>query len=184
MKRISIVLGLAVLMAATVVLTAGAALAQATTETFNVRTYESFIIPEENATCPGQEAIQLDGFFHYVVQVTKVDLPNTQSDTDVYKVTNNTNTTNVIGTGLVSGNEYRFVGTGRLNETLLFPEVTPEGIQYTGIEETSYSIISPGASTNLRVHVTSKIVYDEDQAPLIKIEKATFDCTGAPPTAA
>jgi hypothetical protein len=40
MKRISIVLGLAVLMAATVVMTAGAALAKATTETSNVSSPE------------------------------------------------------------------------------------------------------------------------------------------------
>jgi hypothetical protein len=69
MKRISIVLGLAVLMAATVVLTAGAALAQAETSTTNERIPMSGETAPEDNICNG-ELITWEGWLHSVAHVT------------------------------------------------------------------------------------------------------------------
>jgi len=186
MKRISIVLGLAVLMAATVVLTAGAALAQATTETFNVSSPVSFTIDNP---CPGyEEPILVEGVFHHVVQVTQVDLPNTQPGTDIFKYTNSTNTTNVTGTGLETGDEYRFINQGGLFETTLPADETSQGIAFTNTEELSYIVVSNGASPNFMLHGTWKTVYREGTEPTIQLENVWTSCTGSgvqpsPPTA-
>jgi hypothetical protein len=65
MKRISIVLGLAVLVAATVVLTAGAALAPAETSTTNLRIPVSGETAPEDNPCNG-ELITWAGWLHEV----------------------------------------------------------------------------------------------------------------------
>jgi hypothetical protein len=176
LRRTLAVLGAVVTMAVMLVVTSAVGTAQATTEKFNVRTYASFVLTEENPHCPGQEDIKVEGFFHQVTQITAVDLPNTEPGTDIYKNTGRSNSSNVIGTGLVTGNAYRFINTGGVAETLLFPEATPQGIVYTGTEENSYRIISPGVSPNFTLHVTSKIVLDENQEPIITIENVRVSC--------
>jgi hypothetical protein len=92
MKRIVVVLGVAALMVAMVAAYAGVAMAQATNETINIRSPESFTIDNP---CPGyEEPIQVDGIFHSVYRVTQVE-------GDLYRYVIHVNTSNVTGIGLV-----------------------------------------------------------------------------------
>ena len=72
MRRIVVVLGVAVLMAATVVLTAGTALAQAETATFN----EWIPISEELENNCTEEPFTLEGTFHMLLHGTTTENGN------------------------------------------------------------------------------------------------------------
>jgi hypothetical protein len=178
MKRISIVLGLAVLMAATVVLTAGAALAQAAApETFNEKRFESF--PIDNP-CPGyEEQIQIEGVFHYQGHLTKVYPDHTQPEYDIYQYQVRNNTTNVTGTGLSTGDRYRFNSQFSLAEVSLSPEMGSQGL-YTGTETHQSQIISYGDSPNFVLHITTKYVWTSDLEKIyLIVENVTATCTGS-----
>jgi hypothetical protein len=177
MKRISIVLGLAVLMAAAVVLTAGAALARATTETFNVSSPESFTIDNP---CPGyEEPILFEGVFHSVVRVTQVDRPNTQPGTDFYSYTIRRNSTNVTGTGEVSGDEYRFINTGGEVGGSFSSEGSRQGTSGEFTSEVSYIIVSDGASPNYMLHETVHYTFFPDRPPTAEVQNVRATCTGS-----
>jgi hypothetical protein len=162
----------------------------ATTETFSVSSPESFTI---NNPCPGyEEPILVEGVFHHVVRVTQVDRPNTQPGTDMYAYTIRTNSTNVTGTGEVSGDEYRFINIGGSVGGTFITEVTPEGqgIAGTFTDELSYIIVSEGASPNFMYHETIKVVFAHDPDPeqpgpdpIVKIENYRTTCTGDGQTA-
>jgi hypothetical protein len=84
MRRISIVLGLAVLMAAAGVLTTGAALAQAETSTTNERIPISGETPPEDNPCNG-ELLTYEGWLHNVSHVTTA--PDGSAQTSVSSFT-------------------------------------------------------------------------------------------------
>jgi hypothetical protein len=100
MKRISIVLGLAVLMAAAVVLTAGTALAQAETSTTNERIPLIGETQPEDNPCTG-ELITWEGTLHLVSHMTTTpDGSQTGAGNFTFKAH---------GVGASSGTEYVLV---------------------------------------------------------------------------
>lgn len=177
MRRISTVLGLAVLMTAAVVLTAGAVLARATTETSNVSSPASFTI---NNPCPGyEEAILVEGVFHHVVRITQVDRPNTQPGTDIYTYTIRVNSTNVTGTGEVSGDEYRFINSGGEVGGSFSSEGSRQGTSGEFTSENSYRIVSDGASPNFMFHETTHYTFFPDGPPTAEVQNVRATCTGS-----
>jgi hypothetical protein len=181
-----VLMTVAAMMAVIVVGGAAVAMAQTSIEKFNVSSPAQFTIDNP---CPGyEEPILVEGVFHHVLQVTQVDLPNTQPGTDIFKYTNSTNTTNVTGTGLETGDEYRFINPGGTHDTTLPADETSQGIAFTNTEELSYIIVSKGPSPNYMFHGTWKTVYREGTEPIIQLENVWTSCTGSgaqpsPPTA-
>src|SRR5688572_19008506 len=105
MKRISIVLVLAAVMAAAVALMAGTALAQAETETFQIREPVEFVADAND--CTGEE-ILFEGVQHQTTVVT--------TNENGRHVVSRNNWTNFTGTGLETGDEYRLSTAGGVTE--------------------------------------------------------------------
>jgi hypothetical protein len=191
LRRKLAILGAAVTMAVMLVMAAAAVSAlPATTETFSVSSPESFTI---NNPCPGyEEPILVEGVFHHVLRVTQVDRADTQPGTDIYTYTIRTNSTNVTGTGELSGDEYRFINPGGSVGGSFSTEVTPEGQGIAGqfTDELSYIIVSEGASPNFMYHETIKYVFPHDPDPeqpgpdpIVEIQNYRTTCTGDGQTA-
>src|SRR5215208_7531582 len=161
LRRKLAVLGAAVTMAVMLVMAAAAVSAlPATTETFSVSSPESFTI---NNPCPGyEEPILVEGVFHHVLRVTQVDRADTQPGTDIYSYTIRTNSTNVTGTGEVSGDEYRFINTGGEVGGSFSSEGSRQGTSGEFTSEVSYIIVSDGASPNFMLHETSHYTFFPD----------------------
>ena len=191
LRRKLAVLGAAVTMAVMLVMAAATVSAlPATTETLNASSSDPFTIDNP---CPGyEEPILVEGVFHQVMRVTQVDRPNTQPGTDIYTYTIRSNTTNVTGTGEVSGDEYRFINKGGEVGGSFSTEVTPEGQGIAGqfTDEVSYIIVSEGASPNFMYHRTVKYVFPQDPDPeqpgpdpIVEIQNERTTCTGGGQTA-
>jgi hypothetical protein len=164
---------LAVAIAVVVLLASGIASAAATNETDVYRQPESFTIDNP---CQGyEEPILVEGVFQYVYRVTSVG-------EDPYYFLVHANASNVTGTGLETGDEYRFingvVATGSGSPG-------PSGSQNT--YNVRYMIVSDGASPNFILHEVLRQVIGPDGQPFITIEKFWATCTAGverSPTAA
>jgi hypothetical protein len=171
MRRVALVLAATAL---SLLLASGVAMARATTETYSIRDPESFTIDNP---CPGyEEPILVEGVFHHVVQVTQVE-------GDFYRSVIHTNSNNVTGTGLETGDEYRFINTGLNAGGSFNTEGGPNGVANTLTYEVSYIIVSEGASPNFMLHEKITLVLDEDSNPNIYHEQLRVSCTpGAEPS--
>jgi hypothetical protein len=164
MKRISIVLGVAALMAVMVALAAGTAFAQAETETFHNRGTFTFTV--ENP-CTGEEVL-FEGKFNNTVHVTL----NKNGYHDVTR----SQVSDVTGTGLQTGDKYRFINAGGLAE---YSEIEEEvGGLYVGNDETMFMVVSEGSSPNFLMHLLYKVTFDTaDGQPGLVFEAQTIGCT-------
>jgi hypothetical protein len=159
-------IALVVTVATVLLLGSGLAIAQATTETSNVMEPVSFTIEDAagGIICPEyDEPILVEGVFHHLVHVT----------TDAnggYHYVIRTNTQNVTATGLETGEEYQFINP-----------VGAIGGSGTGMEtskaEGTFHVISRGASSNLLIHYTETLVFDEDFDPYLSFQMGNVGCT-------
>jgi hypothetical protein len=176
MRRIVMLLTVALGLAVMVVGAAVAMAQAAAPETFNEKRFESFTIDNP---CPGyEEQIQIEGIFHYQGHLLKVYPDPTQPEHDIYQYQVRNNTTNVTGTGLSTGDKYRVNSQFSLAEVQLSPEMGSQGL-YTGTETHQSQIISYGDSPNFVVHITTKYVWTSDLEKIyIIVENVTATCTG------
>lgn len=145
--------------AATLLMASGTALARAATETHNVKQPESFTIDNP---CTG-EPILVEGVFHHVVHVTQTE--------EGYHFVTRTNTRDVTGTGLQTGDEYRFINVaGEVGGYVI------NGVS-TSTSEVSFLVVTEGASPNFILHATQVHVVDEDFDPSVIFEVTTRGCT-------
>jgi hypothetical protein len=164
MKRIVVVVGVAAVMAAAVALTAGAALAQAETETWHNRGQSNFTI--ENP-CTGEEVL-VENTFHNVIHVTLNE--------NGYHTHSHASATDATGTGLQTGDEYRFINAGGFTE---WQEIVDEtsGL-YVNNYEVIYMVVSEGASPNFLMHLLYKVTSDTaDGQPGLVFRAETISCT-------
>jgi hypothetical protein len=159
MRRIGVVLGVAVVMAAAVALTAGAALAQSETETFHIRDMTSFTF--ENPCT--EEEILFEGDFQNVQHITL----NEQAR-NVLSLTTNIDIT---GTGLETGDKYRFINTGGFQQS--------GGANGMSVDNNHVILllVSEGNSPDLILQIVTKVMRDEDGEPFLGFEIITNGCT-------
>jgi len=159
---------LALAIAVVVLLASGIARAAATTETDVYRQPESFTIDNP---CQGyEEPILVEGVFQYVYRVTSVG--EDPINPDFYYFLIHANASNVTGTGLETGDEYRFIN-GIVSTGSGSPG--PSGSQFT--YNVRYIIVSDGASPNFIYHEVLRQVIAPDGQPFITIEKYWATCT-------
>jgi hypothetical protein len=156
MKRVGVVLGVAMVMVA---LTGGTALAQAETETSRVR--EPFALVGDNP-CTG-EPMQLEGEFQ---QVTHTTLSQ-----NGYHTVSSSHIINMTGTGLQTGDKYRITGTAHTVGASL-----RNGIEVSNDGATEV-VISKGSSPNALVHLLFKYTVDADGQPNMVVTAETIRCT-------
>jgi hypothetical protein len=177
LRRKLAVLGAAVTMAVMLVMAAAVAMAQATTETSNVSRTESFTIDNP---CPGyEEQILFEGVFHHVVRVTQVDRPNTPPGTDIYTYTIRTNSTNVTGTGLSTGDEYKLVGAGGEVGGSFSSEGSRQGTSGEFTAASIGRIVSHGASPDFMYHETVHYTFFPDGTATGEVQNVWATCTGS-----
>jgi hypothetical protein len=155
---------LLVAIAAIVVVSAGAALAQAETTTFHNRGQITFTIDNP---CTGEE-ILFEGRFHNPQHTTLND--------NGYHVVTRGNVMDVTGTGLLTGDRYRFINAGGLVE---YSEIEGEvGGLYVNNDETIFMVVSQGASPNFLMHLLYKVTFDTaDGQPSLVFAADTIGCT-------
>jgi hypothetical protein len=146
-------------LAVALLMASGLALAQAATETLNVNQPESFTIDNP---CTG-EPILVEGVFHHLVHVTQTE--------EGYHFVIRTNTQDVTGTGLRTGDEYRFINVGGSVGGSVINGVN------TNTNEFSFMVVTEGASANFILRGTEVVVYDEDFDPYVIFAVSTVGCT-------
>jgi hypothetical protein len=147
------------LTAMALLMVSGVALAHAATETLNVKKQERFTIDNP---CTG-ERILVEGVFHYLTRVTQNE--------NGYHFVIRTNTEDVTGTGLQTGDEYRFINvSGAVGGSVI------NGVN-TNIDEVSFMVVTEGASPNFILHATEVLLFDEDFDPYVIFEVSTVGCT-------
>jgi hypothetical protein len=146
-------------MAAVLLMASGLALAQTATETLNVNRMERFTIDNP---CTG-EPILVEGVFHHLVHVTRTE--------EGYHFVIRTNTQDVTGTGLQTGDEYRFINVGGAVGSDVINGVA------TNTDEGSFMVVTQGASPNFIIHGTLHAVVDQDFDPYVIFEVSTVGCT-------
>jgi hypothetical protein len=154
-RSITLLAALAVML----VVASGVAVAQAATETLNVNQPERFTIDNP---CT-REPVLVEGVFHHLVHVTQTE--------EGYHFVIRTNTHNVTGTGLRTGDEYRFINVGGS----VGGDVV-DGVSHA-TDEVSFMVVTQGASPNFILHGTSVLVFDEDFDPYVIFEVSTVGCT-------
>jgi hypothetical protein len=160
---------LAVAIAVVALLASGIASAAATNETKVYRQPESFTIDNP---CQGyEEPILAEGVFQYVYRVTTIGEDPINPDRYYFLI--HANASNVTGTGLETGDEYRFIN-GVVNTGT--SSTGPSGSQFT--YNVRYIIVSDGASPNFILHEVLRQVIGPDGKPFITIEKFWATCTG------
>lgn len=159
MKRVIVVLGVAASMAAVVVLLAGTALAQSVTETINVKDAQSFTWYNE---CTGEE-ILFEGDFHSLIHTTRND--------GGYHVVSQATLMDTTGTGLQTGNRYRFINPGGISEHSLSNGMLVSSSTATQI------LVGAGRTPKAILHVGFKIAFDEDGQPNLVFLIENFGCT-------
>jgi hypothetical protein len=114
------------------------------------------------------------------VRVTKVDRPNTPPGTDIYSYLSHTDTTDVTGTGEVSGDEYRFINPGVSTGGSFSAAATPkgQGVAASFIDEGNEQMVSEGASPNFTLHETTKYTLLSDGTSTAVVENTWTTCTG------
>jgi hypothetical protein len=165
MKRISVVLGLAVLMAATVVLTAGAALAQASTGGTSQRIPISGEVAPEDNPCTG-ELVTYAGTLHNVGNTT------TTPEGDL----NGTNLFTFQARGVSSsGTKYVIV----LNDHVAITSFDPgTGVQHTQTNHTYSNFITQGQGENFVSRSVFHITQQPDGTYSAWVELFDFQCVG------
>jgi hypothetical protein len=125
------------------------------------------------------ENIPLEGVIHQVIQTTRVE----NETSIVYKYTNRIHSTNVTGTGEVSGDVYRVITTGgETGGSFLVSNsdpTSPEGIAGTDTSEIHYVVVSEGASPNFVVHQLIKYTFFYDGTVTAEVQNAWATCTGS-----
>jgi len=175
MRRIIVLMTAAALM---VVVAAAAVFAQPPTiEKYQVSTPVSYTIDNP---CPGyEEPILLEGVFHQVIQNTRVE----NETSLVYKYTNRGYSTNITGTGEVSGDVYRVTNTGgEVGASFVVSNsepTSPQGIAGTDTFESHSVVVSKGASPNFVLHQTLKFTFFYDSDPTAEVQNVWATCTGS-----
>jgi hypothetical protein len=154
-----------VVMVTTLALAAGAALAQATTETIEDTTPLEFTL--DQSPCAG-ELIHVSGQLHTVSHVT-------HDATGVMHAESHFNHVNVQGTGLVSGGQYRVIATQQATAHGDFEEYP---IRYT-LQETS-NVIGQGQLPDFMLHLTYHVVINEDGTVTMEVINFRAECRNAP----
>jgi hypothetical protein len=159
-RRIGIVLGVATVMAAIVALTAGTALAQSETETFRIRDTIAFIW--ENPCT--EEEILFEGDFQNVFHSTLNEKG--------YHNFSRGNAVGITGTGLETGDEYRFINAGGYTQNQL-----ANGM-FIDNNKAAQLLVSDGNSPNTILQVVTKATFDDvDREPFLIFDITTFGCT-------
>jgi hypothetical protein len=160
MKRISFVLGLAVLMAATVVLTAGAALAKAET----VQSVENIPVSGELADNPcTDEPVTLEGTLHLVRHTT-----TTPDGRDVSTVSS---TFQGHGVGALSGTQYTLV-TGDHIRSIYDPDTG----MYIQTNNVSLRWLSQGEGGDIKTRSVFHITQQPDGTYTAWVENFDSQC--------
>ena len=160
MRRIGVVLGVAVVIAAAVALAAGTALAQAETETSIRREPFAFIYDNR---CTG-EPMLIEGTFQQVTHTTLNE--------NGHHVASSSHISNVSGTGLQTGDEYRITGTAHTVQSSL-----RNGIELSN-DGTTEVVVSKDGSPNSVVLLLFKYTVDvTDGQPSMVVEVVSFRCT-------
>jgi hypothetical protein len=146
-------------MAVALLMASGVALAQAASETLNVNEPERFTIDNP---CTG-ESILVEGVFHHLVHVTQTE--------DGYHFVIRTNTEDVTGTGLQTGDEYRFINIGGAVGGSVINGVS------TNTNEVSFIAVTEGASPNFILRGNEVLLFDEDFDPYVIFAVSTVGCT-------
>ena len=177
MRRVIMLITAAALMAVMVVVAAAAVFAQPPTiEKYHVYRPVSYTITNP---CPGyEEPILLEGVFHQVIQNTRVE----NETSIVYKYTNRGYSTDITGTGEVSGDVYRVNNTGgEVGASFVVSNsepTSPQGIAGTDTSEIHYLVVSEGASPNFVLHETVKYTFFYDSDPTAEVQNLRVTCTG------
>jgi hypothetical protein len=178
MRRIIALMTATALMVVMVVVAAAAVFAQPPTiEKYHLYSTVSYTIDNP---CPGyEEPIPLDGDIHQVIQNTRVE----NETSIVYKYTNRAYSTNVTGTGVVSGDVYRLNSTGgEVGGSFVVSNsepTSPEGIAGTDTSVIHSVVVSEGASPNFVVHQTIKYTFFYDSDPTAEVQNVWTTCTGS-----
>jgi len=159
MKRL--VWSLAV-MGTTLALAAGMALAQATTDTSNVKVPVDEII-FNNCT---EEEVHLTGELHILINQTE------NANGGLY-VQEHAQAQGLSGMGLESGTQYRAVGVSRQEDFYFAPG---ERREVTLVNE--FHIISKGSSDNLLMHCTIHMTFNANGAPTADLSRLDTECAG------
>jgi len=158
MRRLSVVLGVAAVMAAIVALMTGTALAQAETDTSQTTEPLSFLL--ENP-CNGEE-ILVEGEVRVLSHTTQ----NEQGSHSLFLFTEP-----LSGTGLETGDKYRFITVGHETTRDLANGVNG----FAGTQP--FLVTSEGASPNFIFFITHQAVFDDDGQPTHDFQTAVFGCT-------
>ena len=159
MKRIVLLLAV---MGTTLALAAGMALAQATTDTYNVKVPIDGTIFND---CT-DEPVHLTGTLHVLLTETE------DANGGLY-VQEHVQVQGVSGTGLKSGTQYRAVGANRQEDFYFAPG---ERREVTVINDSH--IISKGSSDNLLMHCTIHLTFNANGEPTADLERVETECAG------
>jgi hypothetical protein len=166
---------LAVAIPMVVLLASGIAQAAATNETEVYRQADSFT---RDNPCQGyEEPILFEGVYQYVYRVTSVGEDPINPDFRLSLV--RVNASNVIGTGLETGDEYRFI-----SRSVNIGSGSPGPSASQNTYNLSWVIVSEGASPNFVLHESLKQVLAPDGHPAFSTEKYWTTCTAGVETSA
>jgi hypothetical protein len=158
MKRL--VLSLAVVGTA-LALAAGMALAQASTDTFNVKVPIDEVFPN---SCT-DEPVRLTGKLHILFHIT-------EDAKGGFHVQFHAQPQGVSGTGLESGTQYRGVGVTR--DGAYFPP--GELRQFTFVNR--FHLVSKGPSENLLLNETIHVTFNAKGEPTAEVARFAIKCAG------
>jgi hypothetical protein len=180
MRRIVMLLTVALVMAVMVVAATAAFAQPPTIEKYKLESPVSSVIQNPCPESPFYgENIPFEGTIYQVIQNTRVE----NETSIVYKYTNRIHSTNVTGTGEVSGDVYRVITTGgETGGSFLVSNsepTSPEGIAGTAISQTHYIVVSEGASPNFMYHELVKYTFFYDGTVTAEVQNAWATCTGS-----
>ena len=163
MKRLILLLAV---MGTTLALAAGMALAQATTDRYNVKvSFDEIEDPTIFNSCT-DEPVLLTGELHFLITQTE------DANGGLY-VQEHAQAQGVSGTGLESGTQYRLVGVSRQEDFYFAPG---ERREVTVVNESH--IISKGSSDNLLTHCTIHMTFNANGEPTAELTQIETECAG------
>ena len=184
MRRIVLAFTVPALLAVMVVAATAAFAQPPTIEKYKLESPVSYVIQNPCPESPYYgENIPLEGVIYQVIQTTRVE----NETSIVYKYTNRAYSTNVTGTGVVSGDVYRLNSTGgEVGGSFLVSNsepTSPQGIAGTDTYESHSVVVSEGASPNFVLHQTIKYTFFYDSElgyiPTAEVQNVWATCTGS-----
>jgi hypothetical protein len=180
MRRIVLAFTVPALLAVMVVAATAAFAQPPTIEKYKLESPVSYVIQNPCPESPYYgENIPLEGVIYQVIQTTRVE----NETSIVYKYTNRIHSTNVTGTGEVSGDVYRAITTGGETGGSFLVSNSDPAIAGTDISQTHYIVVSEGASPNFVVHQLIKYTFFYDSElgyiPTAEVQNVWATCTGS-----